>query len=160
MACGWYGIQSWFGGMMIYALLGVLVGHPLEGARIPALGINLWQAVCFLVFWLLQFYFIVHGIESIRRLETYTALIKIVICVMLLFWAYDKAGGFGPIVRSPSQFGPGGARSGQFHSVFWPSLRSAMACSSSFGVDSANAWTSAPDNPSLIASDSSSLRAP
>jgi nucleobase:cation symporter-1, NCS1 family len=122
VACGWYGIQSWFGGMMIYALIGVLAGHPLEGARIPALGIDLGQAVCFLVFWLLHFYFIVHGIESIRRLETYTALIKIVICVMLLYWAYDKAGGFGPIVRSPSQFGPGGARSGQFHSVFWPSL--------------------------------------
>ena len=122
VACGWYGIQSWFGGMMIYALVGVLVGHPLEGAQIPALGINLGQAVCFLVFWLLQFYFIVHGIESIRRLETYTALIKVVICVMLLFWAYDKAGGFGPIVHSPSQFGPGGAHSGQFYSVFWPSL--------------------------------------
>jgi NCS1 family nucleobase:cation symporter-1 len=122
VACGWYGIQSWFGGMMIYALAGVIVGHPLAGARIAVLGINLWQAVCFLVFWLLQFYFIVHGIESIRRLETYTALIKVVICGLLLCWAYDKAGGFGPIVRSPSQFGPGGARSGQFYSVFWPSL--------------------------------------
>jgi NCS1 family nucleobase:cation symporter-1 len=122
VACGWYGIQSWFGGMMIYALIGVLLGHPLGGRQIPGLGINAWQAGCFLVFWLLQFYFIVHGIESIRRLETYTALIKVVICILLLYWAYDKAGGFGPIVRSPSQFAPGGARSGQFYAVFWPSL--------------------------------------
>lgn len=122
VACGWYGIQSWFGGMMIYALAGVLIGHPLGGRQIPVLGIDPWQAACFLVFWLLQFYFIVHGIESIRRLETYTAPIKVVICVMLLIWAYDRAGGFGPIVRTPSQFAPGGARSGQFHSVFWPSL--------------------------------------
>ena len=122
VACGWYGIQSWFGGMMIYALIGVLIGHPLGGRQIAVLGINPWQAVCFLVFWLLQFYFIVHGIESIRRLETYTALIKVVICVMLLLWADDKAGGFGPIVSTPSQFAPGGARSGQFYSVFWPSL--------------------------------------
>jgi NCS1 family nucleobase:cation symporter-1 len=122
VACGWYGIQSWFGGMMIYALIGVLIGHPLGGSQIPVLGINLWQAACFLAFWLLQFYFIVHGIESIRRLETYTAIIKVVICVLLLYWAYDKAGGFGPIVGTPSQFGPGAARSGQFRSVFWPSL--------------------------------------
>ena len=122
VACGWYGIQSWFGGMMIYALIGVLLGHALGGPSLPVLGINLWQAVCFLVFWLLQLYFIVHGIESIRRLETYTALIKIVICFMLLYWAYRKAGGFGPIVRMPSQFGPGGTHSGQFYSVFWPSL--------------------------------------
>src|SRR5579863_4854814 len=67
VACGWYGIQSWFGGLMIYALIGVLIGHPLTGAALPVLGISLWQAGCFLAFWLLQFYFIVHGIESIRR---------------------------------------------------------------------------------------------
>lgn len=122
VACGWYGIQSWFGGMMIYALIGVLAGHALGGRRIPVIGIDPWQAVCFLVFWLLQLYFIVHGIESIRRLETYTAPVKVVICIVLLVWAYHHAGGFGPIVRTPSQFGPGGARSGQFYSVFWPSL--------------------------------------
>ena len=122
VACGWYGIQSWFGGQMIYELIGALIGHPLAGAPVPLLGIDPWQGLCFLIFWLLQFYFIVHGIESIRRLETYTAPIKIVICVMLLLWAYDRAGGFGPIVRAPSQFGPGGRLSGQFHSVFLPSL--------------------------------------
>ena len=122
VACGWYGIQSWFGGLMIYTLIGVVSGHPLGGARLPVLGINLWQIVCFLVFWLMQFYFIVHGIESIRRLETYTAPIKVVICILLLAWAYRKAGGFGPIIDRRSQFAPGGPRSGQFGAVFWPSL--------------------------------------
>lgn len=122
VACGWYGIQSWFGGLMIYALIGVIMGHPLGGATVPLLDINAWQAVCFLVFWLMQFYFIVHGIESIRRLETYTAPIKVVICIMLLIWAYDKAGGFGPTVHRPSQFGSGAPQSGRFYSVFWPSL--------------------------------------
>lgn len=122
VACGWYGIQSWFGGLMIYTLITVLAGHPLGSPRLSLLDVSLWQLVCFAVFWLLQFYFIVHGIESIRRLETYTAPIKVVICVMLLIWAYDKAGGFGPIVHTPSQFVPGGPRSGQFYKVFWPSL--------------------------------------
>jgi nucleobase:cation symporter-1, NCS1 family len=122
VACGWYGIQSWFGGLMIYALIGVLIGHPLTGARLPLLGINLWQSVCFLAFWLMQFYFIVHGIESIRRLETYTAPIKLVICILLLMWAYDKAGGFGPMVHAPSEFVRGAPQRGRFYSVFWPSL--------------------------------------
>jgi len=122
VACGWYGIQSWFGGLMIYALIGVLIGHPLGGAKLPLLGINLWQSVCFLAFWLMQFYFIVHGIESIRRLETYTAPIKVVICIMLLIWAYDKAGGFGPMVHQRSQFASGAPQSGRFYTVFWPSL--------------------------------------
>ncbi|KAI5933774.1 Sodium/glucose cotransporter 1 [Manis javanica] len=122
VACGWYGIQTWFGGMMIYTLLGVLLGHPLEGEKIAGLGINVGQLVCFLVFWAIQFYFVVHGIESIRKLETWTAPLKILICFVLLGWVYQKAGGFGPIMEQPSQYAPGGSKAGQFMSVFWPSL--------------------------------------
>ena len=120
VACGWYGIQTWFGGMMIYTLLGVLLGHPLEGEKIAGLGINVGQLVCFLVFWAIQFYFVVHGIESIRKLETWTAPLKILICFVLLGWVYQKAGGFGPIMEQPSQYAPGGPKAGQFMSVFWP----------------------------------------
>ena len=125
VACGWYGIQTWFGGMMIYTLAGVLIGHPLEGLvgdRLPGLGINLGQLLCFLAFWLIQFYYVIHGIDAIRKLETYTAPFKIVICFALLYWAYDKAGGFGPILNQPSAFVEGGAKAGQFSAVFWPSL--------------------------------------
>ncbi|HEY9109414.1 MAG TPA: NCS1 family nucleobase:cation symporter-1 [Roseateles sp.] len=122
VACGWYGIQTWFGGQMIYTLLGVLMGQPLSGVPLPGLGISAAQLVCFLLFWLLQFWFVVHGIEAIRKLETYTAPIKIVICFVLLWWAWDKAGGFGPILDQPSQFVEGGLKAGQFSAVFWPSL--------------------------------------
>jgi len=122
VACGWYGIQTWFGGQMIYTLLGVLMGQPLSGDPLPGLGISAAQLVCFLLFWLLQFWFVVHGIEAIRKLETYTAPIKIVICFVLLWWAWDKAGGFGPILDQPSAFVEGGKKAGQFSAVFWPSL--------------------------------------
>ncbi|WP_457390525.1 NCS1 family nucleobase:cation symporter-1 [Roseateles sp. P5_E1] len=122
VACGWYGIQTWFGGQMIYTLAGVLIGHPLTGDPLPGLGINAAQLGCFLLFWALQFWFVVHGIEAIRKLETYTAPIKIVICFVLLWWAWDKAGGFGPILDQPSAFVEGGKKAGQFSAVFWPSL--------------------------------------
>jgi NCS1 family nucleobase:cation symporter-1 len=122
VACGWYGIQTWFGGMMIYTLVGVLIGHPLEGEKIAWLGINFFQLASFLVFWALQFYFVIHGIESIRKLETYTAPLKILICLVLLAWALNRAGGLGPILEQPSQFAEGGKKAGQFATVFWPSL--------------------------------------
>jgi NCS1 family nucleobase:cation symporter-1 len=122
VACGWYAIQSWFGGAMIYTLVGVLIGHPVGGATIAGLGINFGQLVCFLLFWGIQFYFVVHGIESIRKLETYTAPIKILICFVLLWWVWSKAGGFGPILSQPSQFAEGGKKAGQFWPTFWPSL--------------------------------------
>jgi NCS1 family nucleobase:cation symporter-1 len=122
VACGWYGIQTWFGGQMIYTLAGVLIGHPLAGDALPGLGINAAQLGCFLLFWALQFWFVLHGIEAIRQLETYTAPIKIVICFVLLWWAWSKAGGFGPILDQPSAFVEGGKKAGQFSAVFWPSL--------------------------------------
>ena len=122
VACGWYGIQTWFGGQMIFTLAGVLLGHPLGGEPLPGLGISAAQLGCFLLFWALQFWFVVHGIDAIRKLETYTAPIKIVICFVLLWWAWDKAGGFGPILDQPSAFVEGGKKAGQFSAVFWPSL--------------------------------------
>ena len=122
VACGWYGIQTWFGGQMIYTLVGVMLGHPLGGENIAWLGINGAQLICFLAFWAIQFWYIFHGMESIRKLETYTAPLKILICFVLLAWVYNKAGGFGPIWDQPSQFVDDGAKAGQFWLVFWPSL--------------------------------------
>ena len=122
VACGWYGIQTWFGGSMIYTLLGVLLGAPLAGDKLPGLGINAGQLACFLGFWAIQMYFIVHGMESIRKLETYTAPLKIAICFVLLWWVYGKVGGFGPLLAQPSQFVEGGPKAGLFWATFWPSL--------------------------------------
>ena len=122
VACGWYGIQTWFGGSMIYTLLGVMMGHPIGGDAIRGLGINAGQLVCFLVFWLIQLYYVVHGMESIRRLETWTAPLKIAICFVLLAWVHNQAGGFGNLLDQPSQFVAGGKKAGQFWATFWPSL--------------------------------------
>jgi NCS1 family nucleobase:cation symporter-1 len=107
---------------MIYTLLGVLAGHPIGGATLAGLGINAGQLGCFLAFWAIQLYFIVHGMESIRKLETYTAPLKIAICFVLLWWVYGKVGGFGPLLAQPSQFVEGGPKAGLFWAAFWPSL--------------------------------------
>ena len=122
VACGWYGIQTWFGGQMIYTLLGVLLGHPLGGEPIAWLGINGGQLLCFLAFWAIEFWYILHGMEAIRKLETWTAPLKIVICLVLLGWVYNKVGSFGAMFDQPSQFVEGAKKAGQFWTVFWPSL--------------------------------------
>ena len=122
VACGWYGIQTWFGGQMIYTLIGVMLGGEIGGEKIAGLGINGMQLLCFLAFWAIQFWYIVHGMDAIRKLETYTAPLKILICFVLLGWVYQKAGGFGPLLEQPSQFVEGGKKAGQFWSTFWPSL--------------------------------------
>ncbi|MFZ4115707.1 MAG: NCS1 family nucleobase:cation symporter-1 [Chthoniobacterales bacterium] len=135
VACGWYGIQTWFGGQMMYTLVGVLLGRPLGGAPIVFLGINKAQCLCFLIFWVLQFWYILHGMNAIRRLETYTAPLKIVICFVLLGWIYSKTHGFGPLIHQPSQFIMGGKKAGQFWSVFWPSLTAVVGFNATLALN-------------------------
>ena len=36
VACGWYGIQTWIGGVALLTLLGVLLGADLRGTPLPS----------------------------------------------------------------------------------------------------------------------------
>jgi len=122
VACGWFGIQTWIGGEALLTLLGIFVGADLKGVKLPLLGIGPGQLIAFAIFWLLQLFFVSKGLTTIRRLESWTAPAKILVCAALVWWAVDSAGGFGPIFATPSAFAPGGARAGEFWQVFWPSL--------------------------------------
>ncbi|WP_454760882.1 NCS1 family nucleobase:cation symporter-1 [Caulobacter segnis] len=122
VACGWYGIQTWIGGGALLTLLGVIVGRKLEGAPLPLLGIGLGQLLAFFAFWAIQLLFVTKGLTAVRKLETWTAPIKILICGLMVWWAVSKAGGLGPIFHQPSAFVEGGAKAGQFWSVFAPAL--------------------------------------
>ncbi|MEA3031576.1 MAG: nucleobase:cation symporter, family [Sphingomonadales bacterium] len=122
VACGWYGIQTWIGGAALLTLLGVLLGADLRGAPLPMLDIGTGQLLSFLAFWAIQLFFVRKGLLTIRRLETWTAPAKILICVALVWWAVGRAGGVGPVFAAPSAFAEGGAKAGQFWLVFWPAL--------------------------------------
>jgi NCS1 family nucleobase:cation symporter-1 len=120
VACGWYGIQTWIGGSTLLALAGVVAGRDLSGSPLPGLGIGLGQLLAFAVFWAAQLFFVVKGLDAIRKFETWTAPLKVLVCAGLLWWALQAAHGLGPIVSAPSAFAPGGAKAGQFWPVFWP----------------------------------------
>lgn len=122
VGCGWFGIQTWVGGSAIYVILNILTDQALVGDPIPGLGIDLAQFLSFLACWGLHVYFIARGTESIRVLETYAAPFLIAMSVGLLIWAVVKAGGFGPMLSTPSEFIEGGAREGEFWQAFWPGL--------------------------------------
>ncbi|PHS14386.1 MAG: nitrate reductase [Kangiella sp.] len=122
VACGWFGINTWVGGSAIYVIVNGLTNDSIVGNALPFLGIDAGQFVCFLAFWSMHLYFIKNGTESIRRLETYAAPFLIGMGLLLLGWAYVQAGGFGNMLSAPSQFIEGGAKEGQFWSVFVASL--------------------------------------
>ena len=122
VACGWYGIQTWIGGGAMLTLLGVVVGHRLDGPQIPLLGIGVGQLLAFAAFWLVQLLFVNKGLDALRRLETWTAPLKVLICGLLLWWAISKAGGLGPILSAPSAYAAAGPKAGRFWADFGPAL--------------------------------------
>ncbi|MFQ5664099.1 MAG: NCS1 family nucleobase:cation symporter-1 [Terriglobia bacterium] len=115
VACGWFGIQTWIGGQAINTLL---------TAIIPGWG-DYWLGLplCFGLFWLLNLYVIVRGIETIRFLQGVSAPFLLVIGLALLVWAHQKAGGFGPMLSAPSKF----KTFGEFFAFFIPSLTAVVA---------------------------------
>ena len=122
VACGWFGINTWVGGSAIYVIINALTDNIIKGDALPFLGIDLGQFICFLGFWAMHLHFIKQGTESIRWLETLAAPFLIAMGLILLAWAYIKAGGFGAMLSTPSQFIQGGPKEGQFWSVFIASL--------------------------------------
>jgi NCS1 family nucleobase:cation symporter-1 len=122
VACGWFGINTWVGGSAIYVIINALTENIIVGEKIVFLDIDLGQLICFLAFWAIHLHFIKNGTESIRKLETLAAPFLIAMGLSLLGWAYVKAGGFGEMLSTPSQFIEGGKRAGQFWSVFVASL--------------------------------------
>lgn len=120
VACGWFGIQTWIGGAAIYTIL--LIYAP-GIADTPALmpdwiGIHWAQFLCFMVFWAMNIWLIWKGIESIRVLEHLAAPFLILCGLGLLYWAYTRADGFGPMLQAESRF----TSSTEFWNLFFPSL--------------------------------------
>src|SRR5580698_10449017 len=110
VACGWFGIQTWIGGEAIDAMMVTLVPSWKNFAwGVPA---------CFLFFWLLNVLVILRGIKTIRFLQGITAPFLLLIGLALLLWARSKAGGFGPMLATPSKF----KSFGEFFRFFVPSL--------------------------------------
>jgi NCS1 family nucleobase:cation symporter-1 len=110
VACGWFGIQSWIGGTAIHSMLAIV--WPTVATAPGAL----W--VCFLGFWLLNMVVVWRGVESIRHLQAFGAPFMFVMAAALLIWVRVKAGSFGSMLSTPSEFHSAGA----FLAVFFPSL--------------------------------------
>ena len=110
VACGWFGIQSWIGGTAIHSMLIVI------WPSIASIGWVLWA--CFLGFWLLNMVIVWRGVESIRHLQAFGAPFMFVMAIALIVWVRMRAGSFGSMLSTPSQFHSTHA----FLDVFFPSL--------------------------------------
>ncbi|PHR71037.1 MAG: hypothetical protein COA67_07525 [Lutibacter sp.] len=97
IACGWFGVQTWIGGLAIYAIFNAITGSTGE------LGLSIGKFVGFGIFWLINMYFIWKGTESIKWLETYSAPILVIMGIGLIYWSYAKADGFSVVLKQSEQ---------------------------------------------------------
>jgi nucleobase:cation symporter-1, NCS1 family len=107
VACGWFGIQTWIGGLALNALITAI--NPRWGNVV----------VAFAVFWLLQVAIIVRGTEGIKVLESWSAPLLLFGGIALLYWAIRNGGGLGHILAESS-------RLQKAHGDFWAIFPAAL----------------------------------
>jgi NCS1 family nucleobase:cation symporter-1 len=106
VACGWFGIQTWIGGLAINTLLGIMWPAWLGvGGEWRFMSYGMSHYLSFLIFWAINLYFVWAGTESIKWLETLSAPFLIATGLTLLFWAAAKVGGIGTILRQAQALG-------------------------------------------------------
>ena len=90
VACGWFGIQTWIGGLALDALF---------AAAWPGwAGVPGSTAIAFAVFWLIQVAIILKGTEGIKMLESWSAPLLLGGGALLLVWAIRAGGGLGHLL--------------------------------------------------------------
>jgi nucleobase:cation symporter-1, NCS1 family len=99
VACGWFGIQTWIGGLALDALM------TAAWPGWAALGYG--KAIAFMAFWLIQVAIIVKGTEGIKVLESWSAPLLLVGGVALLWWAIRNGGGLSNVLSQSTKLQQG-----------------------------------------------------
>jgi nucleobase:cation symporter-1, NCS1 family len=119
VACGWFGIQAYLGGEAVRTFIEALwPGFGALGGDLRLLGLSLPSAITFMLIWGLNILIIFRGMEAVRVFENWAAPLVLVMALVLMIWAVNRAGGVGPMLSQPSKFETFGA----FWKVFVPSL--------------------------------------
>ncbi len=111
VACGWFGIQTWIGGLALDALLTAAWG---SWANVPG-----HAFITFFIFWAIQLVIILRGIEGVKVFESFAAPLLLVGSLALLVWGFSAGGGIGTVFKTSAQLQQGDA---PFWALFWPSL--------------------------------------
>lgn len=104
VACGWFGIQTWLGGLAVSAILTVLWSG---WGAVPG-----HEFIAFGVFWVVQMVVIVRGMESVKVFETWSAPLLLIVSLALLIWGLEAGGGLGHVFAASAALQQG-------HTSFW-----------------------------------------
>ena len=96
VACGWFGIQTLFGGIAVHLMMSALFEPWADlGSRGEVLG--------FFIFWVANVWVVIRGAESIKHLEVFAAPMLLLVGVGLIVWAWPQASVAELIAQPPSR---------------------------------------------------------
>jgi NCS1 family nucleobase:cation symporter-1 len=84
VACGWFGIQTLFGGIAVHLMLSAL---STGWAQLGGVG----EVLGFFLFWVANVWVVLRGSESIKYLEVFAAPLLLLVGAGLLIWAWPQA---------------------------------------------------------------------
>src|SRR5919106_1566259 len=87
VACGWFGIQTWIGGLATDALVTAFWSG---WANVPG-----HSFITFFVFWAIQVVIILTGIEGVKYFESFAAPLLLAGGIALLIWGFTAVGSVG-----------------------------------------------------------------
>ncbi|PCF96035.1 NCS1 family nucleobase:cation symporter-1 [Vreelandella nigrificans] len=96
VGCGWFGIQTMFGGLAIHLLLSALI------PAWAALG-GVGEVIGFFVFGAMNLYVVIRGAESIKWLETLAAPLLLAVGIGLMMWAWPHMSMTELLAQPPSR---------------------------------------------------------
>jgi NCS1 family nucleobase:cation symporter-1 len=96
VACGWFGIQTLFGGIAVHLMLSAL---STSWAQLGGVG----EVIGFLIFWVANIWVVLRGSESIKWLEVVSAPLLLLVGAGLLAWAWPQASVSELLARPPNR---------------------------------------------------------
>ncbi len=120
VACGWFGIQTLFGGIAIHILLSTMFD---SWAALGGTG----EVLGFFIFWIANIVVVIRGSESIKHLEALAAPLLLVVAIGLMIWALPKIS-IGELLAVPATRPEGASFFGYFMAAltamvgFWATL--------------------------------------
>jgi NCS1 family nucleobase:cation symporter-1 len=120
VACGWFGIQTLFGGIAVHLMLSAISD---TWASLGGVG----EVLGFAIFWIANVWVVIRGSESIKLLEALAAPLLLLVGAGLLIWAWPQAS-IAELFAKPGTRPPGSSLLGYFFAGltamvgFWATL--------------------------------------
>ncbi len=104
VACGWFGINAWIGGEAMFRLIKAVYPEwpGVFGAAVEGHTPSEWLS--FLGFWALNVFVIFHGMDFLKKFESFAAPFVFTMTGLLVVWTCSQAHGFGNLMSDAGKY--------------------------------------------------------